>query len=301
MIRKPNRALISEQACRRFVRVKRQNGFTLVELLVVIAIIGILVGLLLPAVQAAREAARRSQCANNMLQLGLAVHHYEFGSEHLPAGVVSESGPIRNEPVGQHVSWIVQILPHMEERVAYDRFDIAAGAYAPQNSAVRQHTIPILLCPSDPLPYQRGSDIAVSTYVGCHHHVDAPIAADNSGLMYLNSKVRFADIRDGSSYTILLGESLIDKDDLGWVSGTRSTLRNTGRFQNVTDSNMSNEEDADQAPAASLRVGGFGSFHTGGAQFVFADGSVRYLSLNIDTQTFEHFGNRNDGQLVEIP
>ena len=93
-------------------------GFTLVELLVVIAIIGILVALLLPAIQAAREAARRTSCLNNVMQLGLAVHNYEFNFETLPPGVTDTKGPIRNEPQGHHVSWIVQILPFMEENDA---------------------------------------------------------------------------------------------------------------------------------------------------------------------------------------
>src|SRR4249919_24168 len=96
-------------------RVSRRMAFTLVELLVVIAIIGILVALLLPAVQAAREAARRTSCVNNQVQLALAVHSYEFHFETLPPGVTNPTGPIRNEPQGNHVSWIVRILPYMEE------------------------------------------------------------------------------------------------------------------------------------------------------------------------------------------
>src|SRR5262245_34504487 len=109
---------------------QKQRGFTLVELLVVIAIIGVLVALLLPAVQAAREAARRVACVNNVTQLNLALHSHEFHYEALPAGVTNPDGPIRNEPQGVHVSWIVKILPYMEQNPIFRKFDQAAGAYA---------------------------------------------------------------------------------------------------------------------------------------------------------------------------
>src|SRR5210317_1079102 len=101
----------------------RRTAFTLVELLVVIAIISILVALLLPAVNAAREAARRTQCKNNVAQLGLALHNYEMAHENLPPGVVNPTGPIRSVPEGNHTSWTVQILPMIEEAAAYARFD----------------------------------------------------------------------------------------------------------------------------------------------------------------------------------
>jgi prepilin-type N-terminal cleavage/methylation domain-containing protein/prepilin-type processing-associated H-X9-DG protein len=274
-----------------------RRGFTLVELLVVIAIIGILVGLLLPAVQAAREAARRSQCANNLMQLGLALHHYEFGMEHLPPGVTDEAGPIRFEPVGKHVSWIVHILPYIEERVAFEQFDQTLGAYAPENAPVRQHNIRTLACPSDPM--SRGDSIAVSSYVGNHHDQEAPIDDDNSGLLFLNSSVRFSEITDGSSYTLLIGESVIAPDDLGWVSGTRSTLRNGSALgkepSRIDQLNVQQDE-----PLGSLQVGGFSSLHTGGAQFGFADGSVRFLSVATDPTTLRNLTNRSDGVLFEF-
>ncbi len=280
----------------------RKRGFTLVELLVVIAIIGILVGLLLPAVQAAREAARRASCINNLMQLGLAVHHFEFNMEHLPSGVIDSAGPIRNEALGQHVSWIVQILPQIEEGNAYKKFDISAGAYAASNQPVRQHNIQLLTCPSDPMVY-RAENLALSSYVGCYNSTEAPIDANNDGLLFLNSKIRFADILDGSSHTLLLGEGPIAKDDLGWVSGTRSTLRNCVGILNpnyFSALNNNSSSDEDQSEVDSLHVGGFGSSHTGGANFVFADGAVQFLSQNIDQKTFEQLGNRADGEMVEM-
>lgn len=272
----------------------RRGAFTLVELLVVIAIIGILVGLLLPAVQAAREAARRASCTNNIMQLGLAVHQHEFNLERLPSGVTDPKGPVRNEAIGQHVSWLVQILPFMEESAAYQRFDQSQGAYAQVNEAVRAHNVEILHCPSYPFPY--GVKVEVSSYVGCHHHVEAPIDADNQGLMYLNSQVRFRDILDGSSYTILLGEGFLGEDNLGWTSGTRATLRNTGSF-----AHSPRPDSTVPVPTPdSLYVGGFGSYHTGGAMFVMADGAVRFLSINIDPALFQNLGNRADGQMIEM-
>jgi prepilin-type N-terminal cleavage/methylation domain-containing protein/prepilin-type processing-associated H-X9-DG protein len=271
-----------------------RSAFTLVELLVVIAIIGILVGLLLPAVQAAREAARRSSCVNNLMQCGLAIHHFEFNREHLPAGVINPEGPVRNEAVGQHVSWIVQILPYLEEQSAYRRFDIAKGAYAAENLPVRKHLISTLLCPSSPL--RQGVEWSVSSYVGCHNGEEAPIDSENNGLLFLNSKVRFSDILDGSTYTILAGEGMHEEDDLGWVSGTRSTLRNTGAMASYRLAS-----DLTPKPAVqSLYVGGFGSHHTGGANFVFADGSVRFLSHSIEPDLFQKYGSRADGEMIDL-
>ena len=209
-------------------------AFTLVELLVVIAIISILVMMLLPAVNAAREAARRASCVNNLVQLSLAVHHYELAHESLPPGVVNNDGPIRNEPKGQHVSWTVQILPYIEEQPAFHRFDIKKGAYAADNAAVRGYTVPIFRCPSSPSGYRPdGDEIATSDYAGCYHDQEAPIDIDNTGLLFLNSKVQYRDIFDGSSKTILLGDKISREENLGWVSGTRATLRNTGSFEDA--------------------------------------------------------------------
>jgi prepilin-type N-terminal cleavage/methylation domain-containing protein len=211
----------------------RRAAFTLVELLVVIAIIGILVALLLPAIQAAREAARRSACSNKLMQLGMAIHGYESAHGVLPAGVTNASGPIRNQPVGQHISWLVHLLPYMEENVVYRHIDLEAGAYDPKNKDVRGLSIAGLTCPSE--EFQPGSPAATS-YAGCHHEVEAPIDEGNNGVFFLNSRLRMKDISDGAKYTILAGEKLYEQNvpDLGWLSGTRATLRNTGTPLNDT-------------------------------------------------------------------
>ncbi len=275
---------------------QRRTAFTLVELLVVIAIIGILVGLLLPAVQAAREAARRVSCMNNLTQLGLSVHHFDFCYEHLPSGVINPDGPIRNEAIGQHVSWIVQILPYLEQQSLFNHFDLDAGAYAAQNAEARRQTIPTLMCPSFPGRQRTGpapQSVGSSTYAGCHHDSETPIDADNNGLLFLNSEVRYSEILDGSSQTILIGEIIASDESLGWASGTRATLRNTSGFQDR--STWPNEV---AVKTGSLDVGGFGSFHPGGALFTFADGSTQFLTENINPDLFRQFGNRADGELL---
>src|SRR3954462_1508115 len=109
----------------------RRGGFTLIELLVVIAIISVLIALLLPAVQAAREAARRVQCVNNLMNLGIALQNYESSYELLPPGVVDVAGPIQNVPRGYHASWLLQLLPFLEQGTVAKRFDDRVGVYAP--------------------------------------------------------------------------------------------------------------------------------------------------------------------------
>lgn len=286
----------------RFTPHRSRRAFTLVELLVVIAIIGVLVALLLPAVQAAREAARRTSCANNITQLGLSNHNYEFHFETLPPGVTNPDGPIRNEAQGQHVSWIVQVLPYLEQRVLYQRFNQTAGAYAADNSQVRSTAISVLRCPSDPTPHvNQSATVARSAYAGCHHDVEAPIDSDNHGLLFLNSKVRHSQIYDGSSMTILLGEAMTSAEGLGWVSGTRDTLRNTSLIEAPKPfpqpQNGGASTDAKDA-SGSLYVGGFGSHHPGGVLVAFADGSTRYVRQNTEPKVLRLLGHRADGEIV---
>ena len=271
-----------------------RKGFTLVELLVVIAIIGILVGLLLPAVQAAREAARRCSCSNNMSQLALAVHNHEFHTERLPSGVLNPTGPIRNEPIGQHVSWCIPILPYMEQSPTFRNFDIKAGTYADVNLPVRKQRIPTFQCPSAPDVMRPGS-FAATSYAGCSNGTEAPIDSENNGVLFLNSRLRFGDITDGTSQTILIGEVNSLGSGLGWVSGTSSSLRTTGAFEILP---KTYSPPSATTASGSLTVGGFGSFHTGGASFAFADGSVQFISQTVDDSIYSYLGNRHDGEML---
>ena len=200
-----------------------QRGYTFAEILVVIAIMGILVALLLPAVQAAREAARRINCSKNLEQLIIAVHNYEMLHGVYPPGTVNSTGPIQSLPQGYHHNWLIQLLPYLEQKNAYAHVDDLVGIYHPDNMPVRRLNVEIFSCPSAPR-----SGRAYSDYAGVHNDVEAPIDVTNNGVFFLNSRVSYFDLKDGSSHTLFIGEKETYAGDLGWMSGTRATLRNTG-------------------------------------------------------------------------
>ena len=208
----------------------RNEAFTLVELLVVIAIIGIMVGLLLPAIQAAREAARRLQCMNNMAQQGIALHNFELSYGTLPSGVTNPTGPIRYEEVGEHTSWTVRILPFLDQPRLREMYDPEKGAYATENRHVRRVKLSAFRCPSDSGVWSysasESGEWARSSYAGCSNSIEAPIDRLNDGVLFLNSRMPYDEITDGTSHTLLISEKRCNNDRLGWLSGTRDTLRN---------------------------------------------------------------------------
>lgn len=305
-----NHMIYSSTAAARFRRfhLKHRSGFTLVELLVVIAIIGILVGLLLPAVQAAREAARRMACSNNLAQLGLASHNFEFTYGHLPSGVTNPEGPIRYEPVGNHASWTIRLMPYMEQSSVYKKFNQELGVYASENLPVRSMAIPTLMCPSSPDHYRhQGSvdepELHSSSYVGIHHSSESPIDKDNNGVLFLNSTLRLNEITDGLTNTLMFSEKRGAGDRFGWVSGTRDTLRNLGSINGVGLALSEQEIDKrekEPLPLGSLEVGGLGSYHTGGVNVVICDGAVRFISQNTDESVLRFLGDRADGELFSF-
>jgi prepilin-type N-terminal cleavage/methylation domain-containing protein len=294
------------------------RGFTLVELLVVIAIIGVMLATLLPAVNGMREAARRSTCQNNVVRLMIALQDYQSAHESLPSGVLNPLGPIRNVTFGLHHGWLEQLLPYVDEQNIGRQIDFSIGVYEPMNSPVRKLRVSEFICPSEVI-----DDLPASSYAGCHHDVEAPIDADNHGVLFLNSHVSSDDIPDGAGHTIFVGEKIVTADDLGWTSGTRATLRNTGHRINTAPPNPAiaasdapaaegkapaAEGDAPAAEAATpaadpesavLYVGGFASHHPMGALFGLGDGNVRFIADEIDQTVFEQLGNRSDGALID--
>lgn len=283
------------------MRYQRNTAFTLVELLVVIAIIGILVALLLPAVQAAREAAQRISCTNNLTQLILAVQNYEMSYRTYPPGTLEEKGPIVNEAKGYHHNWVSRVLPYIEEKNTYNHIDFAVGVYDEKNAPVRKVKIFSMECPS--MAFAPSPDLGFSCYAGVHHDLDEPIDTTNHGVFFLNSAIRYENISDGSAHTLFLGEKLPDPpNDLGWMSGTRWTLRNTGLGLNVESRERSRRwyagMPADAQPASTVVVGGFDSHHPGGVNFAFGDGSVRFLGETLSQETLQQLANRADGKLL---
>ena len=306
-----------------------RRAFTLVELLVVLAIVGILVGMLLPAVQAAREAARRTQCTNNLKQIGLACQNYHDLAGVFPSGYLA-AVPYNNanHDTTPGWGWASLILPQMEQSTLASTLDYRRPVENPVNAAGIATVVPSYLCPSDlvsgafTITDASGNPLclaAPASYAGCVGADDS--AADGPtgrGVLFRNSGVRTADILDGLSMTILIGER-------AW-SNTRGTWAGAvnGGVCLVGTSNPNPFVPGVQASAAILvqahchlinaivepdgATDDFSSNHPGGAFMVFADGSVRFIhdipsdpasGYSHDGLMFQALGTRAGGEVVQ--
>jgi prepilin-type N-terminal cleavage/methylation domain-containing protein/prepilin-type processing-associated H-X9-DG protein len=219
---------------------QRHRGLTLVELLVVIAIIGVLVALLLPAVQAAREAARRMSCQNNLKQLGLAVHNFESARQFLPTG--SESRPYPGNPAHPYnfYRWSVlaHLTPYMEQTNAYNTVDLETPLYppgyqiTPQNAIAASLRVPAFLCPSDvQSPVSKFTDSngtqydwGPTNYAGnAGSGMNGGTGYKTDGVFFINSKVRWGDMVDGTTNTALFSESILGQgpENIGLTQGMK--------------------------------------------------------------------------------
>ena len=326
---------------------KRRSAFTLIELLVVIAIIAILIALLLPAVQQAREAARRSQCKNNLKQVGLALHNYHDTYTRFPHNAVGVASGASDGP-----SWLVRILPYMDQAAAYNQIEFAGAdwtmhyASTPNVNAVMvdQLRVPGLNCPSSPCPstrtaathsngtrtYQVADYVAIngSYYRGGSTTIQATpndLASSTYGTTVYNgiivksggstgaSSTRIRDITDGTTNTLMVSEESNyffnqsgDKFDYrssnfrggAWSAGRTTTpdwtinttsIRFPINYRGVALDGMSQ-------PYHKHTI--LTSAHTGGVHALLGDGSVRFLSENINFATLTALGDRNDGTVI---
>lgn len=305
---------------------RMRRGFTQIELLVAIAIIGLLVALLLPSVQATREAARRASCQNNLRQLAIAAQNFHDVRRHFPTGT-RVAVDVDGRPTGG-TNLFVELLPHLEQSNLHrlwdyedNRNNVAGG-----RGATQAQVITILLCPSDPLP-ENVVHVAVdaappwswgyygmSSYGGNagrrSFHPGEPPAfprLSRDGIFYLNDCIRLADITDGSSNTLLFGEryhrdpefdrlkphlfssigELAGFGKWGWVArGSAQVTLSTPvpiNYQVPADGDRSALED---------RVCAFGSGHPQGANFAFADSSVKFLNQSTSLETLQALSTR---------
>jgi len=310
---KPTACITREFAGKKLIARKPNHGFTLIELLVVIAIIAILVALLLPAVQQAREAARRSQCKNNLKQIGIALHNYHDIHRCLPAGNYEPrlGPPVGSSTVDPAWAWSTMILPQLDQANLYNQLN--PGNQKPDDlisdANKRDFLATIIagyICPSDPSGPKNDkkpldsfvfakSNYVASSFVG-DDPIDAPIAGTNKNTrfssFYGDSARRFRDFTDGMSNVLIMGERES-------VKGSAAIAFVTRRCQGI---GIDEAGDAMGHPFIGINTGGdplawgprsksgmFSSVHSGGAQFLLADGSVKFVSENINSNHTDIF------------
>lgn len=263
---------------------KTRHAFTLVELLVVIAMIGVIVGMAAPAVQAMRESSRRVACQSRLMPIGMALQGYHDRWMHFPVGTVADVGPVESTASGMHHNWLGRLMDLMDQPVIARRLDRSVSVYDQANSAVMQLHYPGVHCPSE-----SQAPVNSSSYAGLHHPTEKPIDQTDHGVFVLNVAITRDEITDGSANTAFVSEKLSDFQDLGWLSGTRASLRNAGN--GITDSiDLWN-------PAAPDQVGSIGSHHPGGAHLLFGSGEVRFQTTQTDKRVLHQMIDRRDGQL----
>jgi prepilin-type N-terminal cleavage/methylation domain-containing protein/prepilin-type processing-associated H-X9-DG protein len=319
-----------------------KSAFSLVELLVVITIVGVLAALLLPAVQAAREAARRAQCTNNLKQIGLALHNYHAALGSFPPGNLNYSAgrcPGMDEPTASYAAWYgnwaIAILPYMEQAALFDRYDLRYANQSPENRAVRETTVATYLCPSDSpagglavpatgpanaagAKYALGSYRAVSgrsddasNYLDSEMMFDykresrGPIHGTFVATAWGFSVERFRDIKDGTSNTLLVGESTTPPG-----AGYRTFWAYSYAYYSMSAATAQARTlwgDYDRCAAAGDPNNvapckrGWGSFHPQGANFVFCDGTVHFLEAAIDMGLFADSATIDGGEITPPP
>jgi prepilin-type N-terminal cleavage/methylation domain-containing protein/prepilin-type processing-associated H-X9-DG protein len=293
-----------------------RSAFTLIELLVVIAIIAILMGLLLPAVQKVREAAARIKCTNNLKQIGLALHNYHDSMNGFPPGYADgNNNPAADATadVGPGWGWASFLLPNLEQNNVYNQ--IIFGQTVGVNP-IGQLTLPIFLCPSDQqLPpftvYGTNVVVAQGNYVGCNGTLEtSPHPGNNTGVFLRNSRTRSADITDGLSNTIVVGERSSNHSLTTWTGAVPGGLVPALMAPGPSPNDPFTQAETAQAlilahgnrthvPSADMPIWDadvFYSRHTGpGANFLFGDGSVHFLTSAINGITYENMCNKSDG------
>ena len=304
------------------------RAFTLIELLVVVAIIGILIGMLMPAIQSVREAARRIQCANNVKQQVLAMHNFEGCHGRFPAGFTAPQGAM----------WSAFILPFVEQANLFERLDLNGPWHGrdgkTNNTNVMQESLSLFRCPSASLDLAQydpfaATDRSPSSYLACASGLNNRESGErpwcgmeqvgglpeSDGVFFLNSATRIAEIFDGSSNTVMLGESLPDQTLLGMdYSGNQQKVDHwhTGS-EEVGGYPVDGQDSAevseclgstacpinsimiDDAPINDKELS-FGSLHPTGINMGYADGHIRFISEDVDSQVWSAIGTREGGE-----
>jgi prepilin-type N-terminal cleavage/methylation domain-containing protein len=317
---------ITVNAKRQFMRsgAHRQGAFTLVELLVVIAIIGVLIALLLPAVQAARESGRRSQCMNNLKQIGLASLNYEQSKKVLPPGAIREGGGGRRGG-----SVFVHILPMLEQQSLFQAFNFKSNNVDDTrvpggNQRADSITIAVFICPSDEreLNYDgrvahnyaasRGpTEVWFNPNSVCNYEwIDLAMAPIDDPIVFagpftrVGTQERLDAITDGLSNTIFFGEvrpACSEHARNGWVASNNGNGYCTTLIPINEDTCDDNALDPCHRPDNWNTEVGFKSAHPNGAYFVLGDGSVHFIGQGVDHVAYQLLGAKNDGESVELP